>query len=415
MYPRPLYTGNGNGNGNGGSSNNNNNGNDNGGIVDNVSKLGSLSPLDSKSAVVDDDNMPCDSETLGLIEQVVDQYVESVEMVQAKRNNGKVRKRESDYGAGMSLLLTSANSTSPTSAAAVAASVNNINFSQTPPNHLQNALYLTNGSSSSFASRHSTSLGIADIIDNTANAAHHKRRRLDEEQPPHHHHHHHHHQYHPSNSNTNSTMNLQSYTPRDPLPTTPSDTSDDGHKTDDNINNTYNTVNQSTKSIPENLQLPKRKSSNSLNDILIHPSAAIASIEAHNARAFHDHHTIPSARGSSSTRDSTTSSTSSILNQHNQHALFLTNSVADAASSAVLRKVPDILQALRENIEESDKAQIELIKSFGSSLGSAFGASLANTFASTVSSAVEQIVQRMEEVKNGHNSSSTKSPDTANS
>lgn len=47
-------------------------------------------------AAVDDDNMPYDPETLGLIEEVIQQYTESVEMIQARRTSYDGRKRETD-------------------------------------------------------------------------------------------------------------------------------------------------------------------------------------------------------------------------------------------------------------------------------------------------------------------------------
>lgn len=323
------------------------------------SRAGSMSPVDQKSQMgLDEDSLPYDAETIDLIEQVVKQYVESVEMVQAKRNIKNTKKRDlSD----MELPLLHSHSpaamskprmvlgTPPSSDLNASSPAAALRF-RPPITSGPHSLLDNSDRSGPTFSPHSTPLGITDMIENHGQ---YKRRRLNDEMMP------------QSYENGTSGMSFGEYThtARDPL----SSGSPSAHS-DHSIPLGKHADGFSLKDQPH-MSEPKR--THSLDELLSHQPSS-------DQLGFGNGTTSPK-------NDASTTN------------LALT--VADAASLAILKKVPDVLQSVRKKVHETDKANMEMMMSLGSSLGSSFGESLASTFASAVNGAVEQIINHLEKSK----------------
>lgn len=226
-----------------------------------------------KSAAVDDDNMPYDSETLGLIEEVVKQYTESMELIQARRVD-RSRKRESDMGIPHS----------PGS-------------SKSPPAALRFRAPMTPGSEMLHSdASYSTPLGITDMISQQRKRSH------DEDEAL--------------------------------------------------LNNGI----KYRKTYPNS---EERKNSKFMDDMLLT-----------------EFDSLKNDIGS------------------NSQVAFFADSVASAASTAIVGKLPQLLDAVRGVSEETSKAQIE---SLGNSLGAAFASSFSSTFEATINKAMAQIFKRLDE------------------
>lgn len=319
------------------------------------SRAGSMSPVDQKLQMgLDEDSLPYDAETIDLIEQVVKQYVESVEMVQAKRNSKNIKKRDLSH---MELPLLHSHTpaamskprmvlgTPPSSDLNAASPVETLRF-RPPITTVPHSLLDNSNRSGPTFSPHSTPLGITDMIENHGQ---YKRRRLNDDMMPQ--------PY--ENDTAGMTFGEYTHTTRDPISGSPSTHSD--HTTP---------VGKPTDRIllKDQSHMSEPKRTHSLDELLSHQPSS-------DQLAFGNATTTPK-------NDASTTN--------------LAMTVADAASLAILKQVPDVLQSVRKKMHETDKANMEMMMSLGSSLGSSFGESLASTFASAVNGAVEQIITHLE-------------------
>ena len=271
----------------------------------------------ASQVAVDEDNLPYDLETLGLIEEVVKQYTESVEMVQARRFD-RSRKRDSDVGLGPH---SPGSSKSPPADSNTSSSSLRFRPPMTPGSNS-----LLHNSDGLNASSYSTPLGITDMIN--SNSGRLKRPRLGED--------------------------------------------DEDVVLEMNSNGHINKLFQSNSSHGGSNPRSTTKGTKYIEDILLNSS------EGGSGDVVFD--SLQSGDNSS----------------HPQMSYFA-DSVASAASSAIMSKLPELLEAVRDSSEESNKSRIEVMKSFGASFGSAFASSFSSTFEATVNKAVDQIFQRLNE------------------
>lgn len=307
-----------------------------------------LGDMKSSTPALEEDNLPYDPETLALIEEVVKQYTESVQRAQTNRLKKRSFKRDStDY----SLVVL------PQSQSAIGPA---------PPSPSQ-------GSTDPLL--HNTSISnameVGDMIESR-----YKRPRLDTLDAQ---------QQQQYESNAAAVFNTFTHAARDPLISTPSDTSDDGDKDKDRRD--QQTGSKSVSS-----------TTSSLNDMLA--NAASRSELA----ALDQPTTVPLST------DPSTSTASAAAGPSPAPSSIVTT-VAAATSSAVLRQIPSVLQAMREktaatgSVEAPEEAsatttqqqQHEIMSKLGSSMGVAIAESMADSFAATVSSAIEQLLRRMEQ------------------
>lgn len=345
-------------------------------------------------APLDEDFLPYDPETLDLIDQVAKQYTRSVEMVQAKRID-RTRKRNSDLGMPPPHMIHSP----------ISSFKNSSSSELNTPSSLRYRPLLIPGTNEDLNSGgsllpfhpHPIPLGITDMIN--PDSKKNKRLRLDPEILLHH-----------QNDNSASAQ-MNSYihnSTRDVLHS--SNVTDDStshnliHKNsmigDSNASSSPNSnISLPDSQVKENTQSSspdnKLKHSNSLEDILLEHSSSSPDI------GFDPNQTNETqTENKINLTQSNVLSSNEISNLNSSSALLLTASMAEAASSAVLGKLPAVLQAVRQLSDESNRAQLEVMKSIGNTLGTTLGESLATTFASTVNAAIEKILQRIEESGN---------------
>lgn len=237
---------------------------------------------------VDDDNMPYDPETLGLIEEVVKQYTESVELIQSKRSDG--RKRDSEAGLGPH---SPGSSKSPPTLPA------GLRFR---PPMTPGADHLLHTDASSY----STPLGITDMLSRQ------KRAHDDDEE----------------------VLELNNIHPS-----------------------------KYRKGYSNGAEERSKGSSKFIDDILLNTAPEFDTIKGGDMGG-------PSSQ-----------------------VAYFAESVASAASAAIMTKLPELLDAVRDASEEANKARME---SLGNSLGTAFASSFSASFEATVNKAIESIFRRLE-------------------
>lgn len=286
--------------------NNEDNNNEENGGSRSPSENGTTKVAAAAVVAVDDDNLPYDVETLGLIEQVIKQYTESIELVQARR---VMRKRDSEVGLGL-------HSPGPLSKRSPSTDGSSALRFRPPMTPVPNSVLLHN---------HAEAYSM-DLMNRSV-----KRQRLDEDE----------------DLNSDLTKMFQS---RSLYPT-------DGSRAGSSSS---------------------AKGSKYIDDILLNSTASTGTT---GGSMFDSLHHNEHQNGTSSLHDTSTPPIS-----------YFAESIASAASNAILLKLPDLLETV---IRDTNESRMESMKTFGNSFGQAFAKSFSETFESTVNKAVDQILKRL--------------------